>query len=150
MRDAFGGTFMMYVFIIFLTVYCIFIAIAFNYARAFRVKNKVIDIIEQNEGITNYNNTSGAMGEIDTYLANANYRVGGITPNSAVCSDYEYVNSSRGYCIDRVEVTSDINGGKASYYRVQTFVKLEIPFLEWFSFTIPVKGETRKIERINT
>ncbi len=144
MRDAFGGTFMMYVFIIFLTVYCVFIAIAFNYARAFRVKNKVIDIIEQNEGISDFNNTSGALGEVNVYLADANYRVSGITTSSSVCSGYDYINIERGYCID--EISS--NNGK--YYKVQTFVKLEIPFLEWFSYTIPVKGETRKIERINT
>ena len=38
-------------FLIFLAVYITFVAVAFNYARAFRVKNKVIDIIEQNEVI---------------------------------------------------------------------------------------------------
>ena len=134
MRDAFGGTFMMYVFIIFLTVYCVFIAIAFNYARAFRVKNKVIDIIEQNEGIADFSNTSGVLGEINEYLANANYRVSGITTNSSVCSGYDKVDTDRGYCID------EISGTNGTYYKVQTFVKLEIPFLEWFSYTIPVKG----------
>ena len=51
MRDSVGGTFMIYVLIIFLSVYIVFVAVAFNYARAFRVKNKVLDIIEQNEGI---------------------------------------------------------------------------------------------------
>mgnify|MGYP003291095430 CR=1 FL=1 len=32
---------------IFLAVYITFVAVAFNYARAFRVKNKIIDWIEQ-------------------------------------------------------------------------------------------------------
>ena len=54
MRDAVGGTFMMYVLLVFLAVYIMFVAVAFNYARAFRVKNKVIDIIEQNEGIDDH------------------------------------------------------------------------------------------------
>ena len=53
MRDAVGGTFMMYVFLIFLAVYITFVAVAFNYARAFRVKNKVIDIISKNVIIFN-------------------------------------------------------------------------------------------------
>lgn len=149
MRDAFGGTFMMYVFIIFLTVYCVFIAVAFNYARAFRVKNKVLDIIEQNEGIADFNNTSGVLGEINTYLGNANYLVRGLTSNSSVCDGYDYINTERGYCIDKISVTSDIDNGQASYYKVMTFVRLQIPFLDWFDFTIPVKGETRKIERIS-
>ena len=147
MREALGGTFMMYIFIIFLTVYAAFIAIAFNYARAFRVKNKVIDYIEQNEGIPDFSNTGGIMNDINTYLVNANYKVNGIT--NTVCSGYDYVNTDRGYCIDRVNAVSDIDGMSASYYRVMTFVRLQIPFLEWFDFTIPVKGETRKIERIS-
>ena len=45
MRDSVGGTFMIYVLIIFLSVYIVFVAVAFNYARSFRVKNKVLDII---------------------------------------------------------------------------------------------------------
>ena len=57
MRDSVGGTFMIYVLIIFLSVYIVFVAVAFNYARAFRVKNKVLDIIEQNEGIQEMNIT---------------------------------------------------------------------------------------------
>lgn len=147
MREAFGGTFMMYVFIIFLTVYAVFIAIAFNYARAFRVKNKIIDYIEQKEGIADFNNNGGVIGEINSYLANANYLVRGIT--SSVCNGYDYVNTDRGYCIDKVNAVSNIDGMSASYYRVMTFVRLQIPFLEWFDFTIPVKGETHKIERIS-
>ena len=146
MRDAFGGTFMMYIFIIFLTVYCVFIAIAFNYARAFRVKNKVIDIIEQSEGI-DFNNVGGELGEINKYLSNAKYRVHGIDENTSICEGYDYINSERGYCIAKTFTSND--GYESSYYKVVTFVKLEIPFLEWFSYTIPVKGETRKIERIS-
>ena len=46
MKEGIGGTFMIYVFLVFLAVYITFLAVAFNYARAFRVKNKVIDIID--------------------------------------------------------------------------------------------------------
>ena len=45
MRDSVGGTFMIYVLIVFLAVYIVFVAVAFNYARAFRVKDKIMDII---------------------------------------------------------------------------------------------------------
>lgn len=155
MRDAVGGTFMMYVLLVFLAVYITFVAVAFNYARAFRVKNKVIDIIEQNEGIDDYRNTSGAIGDIENYLNSVSYNVNsnGNSVTSNNCpgyvdnSDDHYFNN-RGYCISRYTATSDINGGTASYYKVTTFVRLEIPFLN-LGFTIPVKGETRKIERIS-
>lgn len=148
MRDSVGGTFMIYVLLIFLAVYITFVAVAFNYARAFRVKNKVIDIIEQNEGIADYRNTSGAMADIDYYLNEVSYRVNGINDNTDVCSGFDYINSEKGYCITKISTASDLGSGTASYYKVITFVRLEIPFLD-LGFTIPVKGETRKIERIS-
>ena len=78
MRDSFGGTFMIYLLLIFLAVYIAFVAVAFNYARAFKVKDKVMDIIEQNEGI-DFEDEGGALGEIETYLNNVNYKVNNIT-----------------------------------------------------------------------
>ena len=61
MRDAVGGTFMIKLILVFLAVYIIFMGAALNYAKAFRVKNKVMDIIEQNEGMeeADFNNLSG-------------------------------------------------------------------------------------------
>ena len=47
MRDAFGGTFMIKLGLVFLVVYVSFMAVAINYAKAFRVKNQIINIIEQ-------------------------------------------------------------------------------------------------------
>lgn len=148
MRDSVGGTFMIYVFLIFLAVYITFVAVAFNYARAFRVKNKVIDIIEQNEGIDSYSDISdnSVIGQIEYYLNEVSYRVDSIDDDK--CSDYEYFNEQRGYCIDEVSYVSETNGIVSKYYRVKTFIRLEIPFMD-LGFTIPVKGETRKIERIN-
>lgn len=147
MKEGIGGTFMIYVFLVFLAVYITFLAVAFNYARAFRVKNKVIDIIEQNEGIDDYADIGGTLGQIDEYLNNVHYIVSGIDKDECSETEYNYIDDL-GYCIGEYDYTVD--GNTAYYYKVKTFIKLEIPFLDWFSFTIPVKGETRKIERINT
>ena len=153
MRDSVGGTFMIYVLIIFLSVYIVFVAVAFNYARAFRVKNKVIDIIEQNEGIKEMDGngnltgiTSGVFGQIDTYLNNVSYRVNNIGESN--CKGYDYINTKRGYCISKINQDSSIDGIESSYYKVRTFVYIEFPFLK-LKFTIPVNGETRRIERIS-
>ena len=113
MRDSVGGTFMIYVLLIFLAVYIVFVAVAFNYARAFRVKNKVIDIIEQNEGIQEMESSSNLQGITSGVFGQIN-----------------------------------IDGIESSYYKVRTFVYIEFPFMK-LKFTIPVNGETRRIERIN-
>lgn len=143
MKEGIGGTFMIYVLLVFLAVYITFVAVAFNYARAFRVKNKIIDIIEQNEGISSYADVSSnsTLGQIDTYLNQVQYNIADIDKNDCSESEYQYINS-RGYCI------GSIGSNDAKYYKIKTFIKLEIPFLN-LGFTIPVKGETRKIERIN-
>lgn len=150
MRDAVGGTFMIKVLLIFLAVYIIFMAAALNYAKAFRVKNRVMDIIEQNEGMeeADFNNlsgtnTSGVTGKINEYLNTISYNVE-LTEknkeNKGTCFE-------KGFCIDIKEDTN-IDGIVSTYYRVTTFVRIEFPFFN-LNFTIPITGETRKIERIN-
>ena len=145
MRDAVGGTFMIKLLLIFLAVYTVFIAIAINYAKAFKVKNKVINIIEQSEGV-DYNDVSDAsvIGQINTYMNDIHY---GINTSSVEknCIGYDYINTERGYCISKVENYDS----SASYYRVTTFVTISVPIVR-LEFTVPIKGETRKIERINT
>lgn len=49
MRDAFGGEFMMRLLLIFIVIYVGFTAVSLNYAKAFRVKNKVISYIEEKD-----------------------------------------------------------------------------------------------------
>ena len=44
MREAFGGAFTIKLMLIFLAIYIAFIAVALNYAKAFRVKNKILRI----------------------------------------------------------------------------------------------------------
>ena len=153
MKEGIGGTFMIYVLLVFLAVYITFVAVAFNYARAFRVKNKVIDIIEQNEGIGDYRNTSdNAMVQINEYLGQVSYNesenvTSNNCPNYVSGDDNHYFNTQRGYCVQRITASNSEYYGE--YYKVTTFITLKIPFLN-IGFTIPVKGETRKIERINT
>ena len=143
MREAFGGAFTIKLMLIFLAIYIAFIAVALNYAKAFRVKNKIIDIIEQNEGIDSYNDTKegSVIGDINSYLNTVSYYVNlaNIKNNNT-----ENINCyDRGYCIE--ETTAPVTDGITSkYYKVTTYININFPF-----FNIPITGETRKIERIN-
>ena len=49
MRDAFGGTFMIQIFLVFIFIYICFTGVVLNYARAFKVKSAVIEYLEKNE-----------------------------------------------------------------------------------------------------
>lgn len=147
MREAFGGAFTIKLMLIFLAIYIAFIAVALNYAKAFRVKNRIIDIIEQNEGIDSYIDTKegSVIGDINSYLNTVSYYVNlaNIKNNNT-----ENINCyDRGYCIE--ETTGPVTDGLTSkYYKVTTYININFPFFK-LNFNIPITGETRKIERIN-
>ena len=147
MREAFGGAFTIKLMLIFLAIYIAFIAVALNYAKAFRVKNRIIDIIEQNEGIDSYDDTKegSVIGNINSYLNTVGYYVNlaNIKNNNT-----ENINCyDRGYCIE--ETTAPVTDGITSkYYKVTTYININFPFFN-LHFNIPITGETRKIERIN-
>lgn len=152
MRDAFGGTAMMYIMIIFLFVYTVFMAVALNYAKAFRVKNRIIDIIEQNEGIRNESNMEDvALNQIDDYLVKINYDMQIINNRDniiGISEDLKDYTCSNGYCWKRISENSYDNYVN-EYYKVVTFVKLEFPLIGWEP-KFAILGETRKIMRINS
>ena len=147
MREAFGGAFTIKLMLIFLAIYIAFIAVALNYAKAFRVKNRIIDIIEQNEGIDSYDDTKegSVIGNINSYLNTVGYYVNlaNIKNNNT-----ENINCyDRGYCIE--ETTAPVTDGITSkYYKVTTYININFPFFK-LNFNIPITGEARKIERIN-
>ena len=49
MKDAFGGSIMIYLFMIFFVIYVALIGVALNFAKIYRIKNNVINILEQNQ-----------------------------------------------------------------------------------------------------
>jgi len=152
MKEAVGGTFMIYVLLIFLAVYITFVAVALNYAKAFRVKNSVIDIIEQNEGMdeSDFNSregniNTGVTGQINAKLKDYNYYINLSSNEVDKYCGKEENHFGLGYCIN-----SKSNDLGREYYQVVTFVQIKFPFLDNLSITIPIRGETRVIERINS
>ena len=158
---------MMRIFLIFLATFIIFVGIALNYAKAFRVKNKIIDIIEQNEGILDIDipdtdeSSGGPIKSINNYLQYINYDVvdDHNYVNSDLCSskinnslyNVIYYSNERGYCIGRYIVPEDerhVSSVAEEYYEVVTFVIIKIPMFDDLVYPIPIRGETRKIERI--
>lgn len=116
MRDAFGGVFMIQLMMVFLVIYICFLAVGYNYAKAFRTKNVIVDYIERYEG---YNNRSRKA--INNYLDKV------IKYNVAVEADGNYKSNhpnaycdKRGYCVERIN-----NDGRTGY-RVTTFIPINI------------------------
>lgn len=141
MRDAFGGAFLIKLFLIFLGVYIAFMAVALNYAKAFKVKNYIINVIEQYEGFSD----SGGNTNDDIYN-NINNYINGIGYNPAFeardldssCINTTSINGRAAYCIVKL-FGDDVRG---TYYRVTTYMRFQLPFFG-IDIRIPVSGETR-------
>ena len=86
MRDSFGGAFMIYLFLIFIVIYITFMGVAINYAKVFRVKNNVINILEQNQFSMNDGSRDDILESVDDYLAKVPYNINGNTSAAKNCA----------------------------------------------------------------
>lgn len=125
MRDAFGGSFMIKLLIVFIVIYIGFTAIALNYAKAFKVKNKVIKYIEDNEIV-----------DIDKMTAKANQSMREYIQKEVV-ENMQYSVKIKcppvyAYCADGVSIVphKENDGKKVGiYYTVTTAFGWDIPFI---------------------
>ena len=145
MREAFGGSWLLGFVVLFIVLFSAYLAISVNYTKAFKAKNKIVNVIEQNEGFDFDNSAEGStQNEIKNYLRRVSYYVN-LTNIKINNINDNYKCYSEGYCVEKMGST-DIEG---TYYKVTTYVNIDMQVFN-LNFTIPIQGETRKIERINT
>lgn len=129
MRDAFGGAFMVKVFLVFVLIYIIFTSLALNYAKAFKVKNAVVEYLESNEvndlSLADYREKMQSFFD-EEIVGNLNYNADITCPK----------NNSKEYFCDPIGIMirktgeSSITGGV--YYTVSTYIKWDLDFLKMF------------------
>lgn len=145
MKDAFGGTFMLRVLIVFFVIYISIMTVAIGFSKAFRVKNNVINILEnptyRNDDVSKCkagDNGNDICGAIDEYLRSVSYNY---TDNETLikkctATGGNYV--SRGICISKI----DSNDKK--YYKVTSYFVISAPLFK-INMTAPITGETKVI-----
>ena len=84
MREAIGGTWLFTIVIVFIVLFSSYLAISVNYSKAFKVKNGIVDLIEQNEGLSSETQT-----QISNYLDKTGYFVYGECNSTAGEKGYE-------------------------------------------------------------
>ena len=159
MRDAFGGAFMIKLLVVFIVIYVGFTAIALNYAKAFKVKNKVIQYLEDNEiaDTTALDTIKFNRYIEETIVEEMDYKV-----TRSGCSAKEIPSYCKNfYCengieINQCQVDATDSNKEGTYYTVTTAFGWEIPFLnvllrlndeddEATSGLWTITGETRTI-----
>ena len=150
MRESFGGAFMLKLAIIFIVIYISFMAVTINYAKAFRVKNQVINIVEQYQ-FTGRNDQE-TIDKIDDYLKGVPYNFSGDNSLEEKCQEIagptkvesgDYTYTANGACIIGNGALGEF-GNSSRYYKVVTFINIDFSFFN-IKMNIPISGETKVI-----
>lgn len=152
MRESIGNSLLLNLVIIFSGIVILFFIGIISYSKAYRVKNRIIDVIEKYDGYT-----TGAIDEINKSLSEAGYSLSTKNCNGAqrhlneiiskkneageeVPLNIGQLNSSEyNYCIYEI---SGKSSDSSKYYMVATFVHFDFPVIGDF-INIPVYGETK-------
>ena len=166
MRDAFGGAFMIKLFLVFIFIYICFTALALNYAKAFKVKNMIIDYIENNEITDICKMNAKELMTMETFfetelIGKKGYSIKEHQP----CQNEGYIHDEEGRCTGychpsgiKIQKKGDAQNTEGIYYTVSTYMGWSVPFLsklsalngnnqeqETVSGTWEISGETRVV-----
>lgn len=157
MRDAIGGVLVIQIIIIFLLIINSYLAFSVNYTKAFRVKNKIVSIIENHEGLTDGEN--GAKKAIENMMLENSYSIDNSYTDkcgtlSGLKKYHKVPNNVGGFCvyvtptsITGENVTTEVY--KGSVYSVAVFINIDLPVLNrifpFFANVFAIKGETKTI-----
>ena len=140
MRDAFGGSFMIMIFLVFIMIYISFTAVALNYAKAFKVKNAVISYMENSE-ITSLDQMTVKMEDDfkkfldEEIVGNYNYQMN----RQNFCAGYpKKTEDGRTVAICNnvgiiIEESSKAENTEGHYYTVNTYLGWDIGFFRMLS-----------------
>lgn len=154
MKEAFGGTFMLKLVMIFFVIYVTFLTFALQIAKTYRIKNYVINYFEQHQFKIDSDGSPGFVNPIDgtgleTYLSNIPYNINSVelaycqTKFGSGTSDTSIV-SYNGMCVQKKGAEKVGRNLKSAYYKVYVFIKIDWPFMD-IKTVIPISGETMTI-----
>ena len=135
MKEAIGTSMVFNLIIIFTGVFIALLIGSLAYSKGFKVRNRIINIIEQHEGYTEESKV-----EINENLAAIGYKIVGYDNR---CQPHNGVPAVENlgpydYCI--YEYTTS----KGKYYGVEVYIHFDIPLVSAF-LNFPLYGETRII-----
>lgn len=141
MRESFGGAFMINLVLVFIVIYISFMAVAINYAKAFRVKNNIINILEQNQ-YSGGGSSEYAIIKVNEYLPKVPYNMAG---NQSIENDCKNQSDGTPYFVDSGVCIINMSGSSnPKYFKVITYISIDFPFFD-LHMTIPISGETKSI-----
>lgn len=131
MKEAIGTSFVFNLMMVFVSVFIVLYVGSIAYSKGFKIRNRIIDVIEENNG---YNNTASAS--IDENLGAIGYKITDRTCSERSGGELVNTSSAYNYCLYKYDVN------KGTYYGVTVFIRFDIPLIG-SRIQIPIYGETR-------
>lgn len=137
MKAATGNAMLMNIIIVFIVAVMALLVASISYTKAFRVKNRIVDIVNYYDGDFK-NNGTAIKRDINASLSSIGYRYnnGKQCPTLKDGSKATYSGTDYLYCF----YTYESDEGK--YYKVLAYMYLDLPVVGEY-INIPVYGETK-------
>lgn len=114
MRESIGGTMVFWIVLFLFSIFITFIAFIIKFARVYKIKNTIINVITKAEGAVKRSDIDKRLNEMD-YQEQGEYKICRYFP-------------------------SDLG----EFYYVELYSNTEFPIVgKWIHFTVSIKGETR-------
>ena len=154
MKEAIGSSYIFWMVIFFVGLFIVFFASSLNYTKAFKAKNRIVEILEKYDDVLNEKaSICGAEGEctlstvVDEEISDNLYEMGyRISSNPDECEIPERFDGA--FIVNKISTNNyeyciyGTNTDKGTYYGVKTYVYFEIPIIA-VKLKFPVYGETK-------
>ena len=132
MNEAIGTSMVLSIILVFIGIFISLYVGSIAYSKGFKVRNRIIDIIEKYDGYTD-----SAKKEIDENLQMVGYQIN-INKKCETMNDVEPLEnkSAYEYCVYQYQTS------KGDYYGVRVFIHFDFPIIGNF-IEIPLYGESR-------
>ncbi|MBP3841363.1 MAG: hypothetical protein IK997_04550 [Bacilli bacterium] len=127
MKEGIGNTVVISLVMVFIVFMSSYLAFTINYSKAFKMKSKLIDVIQSHNN--NMNDEEIAV-EMNNYINEIGYSTNSETMQSnCTNAGYSVMEGATGWCYK--EFSSEVNdeGNVRRYVKIRTFISVDIPFI---------------------
>ena len=148
MKEAIGNSVVFGIVITFMAIIIVILASSTAYSKAFKVRNRIIEMIEYNEGYADgIKPLEELETEINDELSEYGYRLNTSIINDCPVNRGQGVlvssNSKYNYCVYKFDSGDASINGRGIYYGVLTYMYFEIPMVE--NLKIGIYSETKTL-----
>ena len=141
MRESVGGSFLLYICIFFILAVMIMFVSVLSYNKAFKVKNRIIEIIEAHGSFFASNDDGSAEKDIIDFLKSVGYNVG--YDKNFKCKELKNATIVKKHDSDKFEYcVYEYAVDKKKYYKVVTYAYFKFPIIDSV-FKYEIRGETK-------